>query len=310
LTYYCGSLKDRGTVTDNHGWRRLRNGPAVIASDNSLLSYVDRVLLARDITPDYAAKVRNCCRKFCEWLECDPGIDGLEPQSVNEFLVYLQSMGKRPDTVAGYRRAIMVVWNVAYLEGDAHIPPLRVRRIRTPREPVDAFTMAEIRILLETARGLTGYFPNGVRRADFWTAVIHLAYSTGLRRGDLLQLERAQILENGVARVLQHKTGYQITVRISSDGLAAVNRMAGARALPWPYHSNALSRQFRSLVKAAGIRPGQFRWLRRSSASYAEQDCPGNGSRILGHRSSRIFGDFYEDQTITHLAPIVPPPLS
>ncbi len=284
----------------------------MIAPDTSLLSYVDRVLCARDLTPDYAAKVRYCCRKFCEWLECDPGIDGLEPQSVNEYLAYLQLLGKRPDTVAGYRRAIMVVWNAAYLEGDTHTPPLRVRRIRTPRDPVDAFTHVEIKQLLETAARLEGYFPNGVRRADFWTAAIHTAYSTGLRRGDLLQLQLAQILENGVARVLQHKTGHQITVRISSDGLAAIARArtnGESRALPWPFHSNALGRQFRSLVKAAGIRPGQFRWLRRSAGSYAERDCPGNGSRVLGHRSERVFRNFYDDASISQPAPIQPPPL-
>lgn len=285
----------------------------MIAPDKSLLSYVDRVLCARDLTPDYVAKVRYCCRKFCEWLQCDPGVDGLEPQSVNEFLAHLQAMGKRPDTIAGYRRAIMVVWNAAYLEGDAHVPPLRVRRIRTPREPVDAFTHGEIRTLLETAVRLEGFFPNGVRRADFWTAAIHTAYSTGLRRGDLLQLQLTQILENGVARVLQHKTGHVITVRISPEALEAIARARGhgdARAaLPWPYHSNALSRQFRSLVKAAGIRPGQFRWLRRSAGSYAERDCPGNGSRMLGHRSEGVFRNFYDDQSITAAKPISPPPL-
>ncbi len=286
-------------------------GFVVIAPVTSLLSYVDRVLSARDITPDYAAKVRYCCRKFCEWLGCDPGIDGLEPQAVNEFLAGLQSMGKRPDTVAGYRRAIMVIWNAAYLEGVASTPPLRVRRIRTPREPVDAFTHGEIKQLLETARGLAGYFPNGVRRADFWIAAIHLAYCTGLRRGDLLRLERKRILENGVSRVMQGKTGHVITIRISSEGLEAMARVAGEdpRALPWPYHSNALGRQFRSLVKTAGIRPGQFRWLRRSAGSYAERDCPGNGSRMLGHRSQHVFRNFYDDQSITQPQPISPPPL-
>lgn len=281
----------------------------MIAFNRSFLSYVDRVLLARDVSPDYVDKVRYCCRKFCEWLGCDPGIDGLDRQPVNEFLVHLQSLGRKPDTVSGYRCAIMVVWNEAYHAGDNQNPPLRVRKIRTPRHTIEAFTHDDIRKLLAFVAALADYFPNGVRRADFWVGAINSAYSSGLRRGDLLRLTREQIDTQGVARVLQNKTQYPITVCVSGAALAAIDRMrVDGRALPWPYHANALSRQFRRLAKAAGVR-GQFRWLRRSAGSYAERDCPGNGSRILGHRSERIFRDHYEDQTISQAAPIEPPPL-
>lgn len=284
----------------------------MIEFDRSLLAYTDRVLVARDITPDYASKVRYCVRAFCEWLGCDPGIDGLDAPPVNEFLAHLQQ-SKRPDTVAGYRRAILVVWNEGYRAGDNDNPPLRVRRIKTPRDPVDAFRHAEILILLAYVSMLAGFFPNGAKRADFWTAAIHSAYSTGLRRGDLLKLRRDQVGENGICRLRQSKTGYPVTVKLSPEALAAIGRMKHVpsdRALPWPFHENALGRQFRRIAKAAGIRPGQFRWLRRSAASYAEYESPGNGSRILGHRSPRIFRDFYEDATITAQEPIQPPPIT
>lgn len=270
---------------------------------------MDRVLIARDVTPDYASKVRYCCRAFCEWLQCDPGIDGVDYGPVNEFLAHLQSLGRRPETVAGYRRAILVVWNEAYREGDNDNPPLRVRRIRTPRHTIEAYTHDEITTLLAHVSAMSGYFPNGVKCADFWTATIHAAYSTALRRGDLLKLLRSQIGQGGVARVLQNKTGYPITVRVSPEALAAIDRMrVDDRALPWPYHENALSRQFRRMVKSIGMR-GQFRWLRRSAGSYAEREQPGSGSKILGHRSERIFHAHYEDHVITGENPVEPPPI-
>jgi integrase len=206
----------------------------------------------------------------------------------------------------------LVVWNEAYRVGDNHTPPLRVRRIKTPRDPVDAFTHAELVILLAFVANLAGYFPNGVKRSDFWCAAIHCGYSTALRRGDLLKLRRDQIGSDGICRVRQNKTGYPITVKLSADALESIQRMFHAddsRALPWPYHPNALGRQFRRIVKSAGVRPGQFRWLRRSAASYSERDTPGGGSRILGHRSTRIFAEFYEDSTITQQEPPQPPPI-
>lgn len=281
----------------------------MIAEDRQLLNYVDRVLLARDVTPAYASKVRNCCRVFCEWLKCDPGIDGLDYQPVNEFLAHLQSIGKRPETVAGYRRAILVVWNEAYREGDNNNPPLRVRRIRTPRHIIEAYSHAEILKLLDHVSSLGGFFPNGIKRTDFWQGAIHAAYSTALRRGDLLALKRNQIGDDGISHVLQNKTGYPITVRVSSEALAAIDRMrVDERALPWPYHQNALSRQFRKIAKTIGLR-GQFRWLRRSAGSYAQRETPGNGTRILGHRSERIFHAHYEDHEITGQKPVDPPEL-
>lgn len=288
------------------------NGLALIDLDRSLLSYVDRVLLARDVSRDYAAKVRYCNRRFCKWLGCDPGIDGLDAGPVNEFLAHLKDEGKRPDTVLGYRRAILVVWNQAYVDGDNDNPPLRVRKIRTSRDPVDAFTHEEIIALLKYVASVKGYFPNGVRRADFWTAAINAAYSTGLRRGDLLKLKRNQIGDRGVCHVRQNKTGYPITVRLSPDALAAIwrmNQIEDERALPWPYHENAMGRQFRRLAKSAGVRAGQFKWLRRSAGSYAERENRGDGKRMLGHRSERVFREFYEDRTITEPEPVEPPRL-
>ncbi len=281
----------------------------MIAPDRSLLSYVDRVLFARDITPDYAAKVRYCCRKFCEWTGCDPGIDGLDCGPVNEFLAHLKSIGKRPDTIAGYRRALLVIWNEAYQSRDNDNAPLRVRKIKTPRDPVEAIPQTDIRKLLAHVAALAGYFPNGVKRSVFWTGAISSAYSTGLRRGDLLRVKRDQIGRSGVANVMQSKTGHPVPVRFSPEALAAIEQMAVSElALPWPYHCNALSRQFRKLAKSADVR-GQFRWLRRSAASYSERERKGNGRRTLGHRSERVFQDFYEDLSITEPEPISPPPL-
>lgn len=282
----------------------------MIAFEKSLTAYVEQVLLARDVTPDYANKIRYSVRRFCDWIGCDPGITALDCQLVNEFLVHLQEGTLRPDTVAGYRRALMVVWNEAYQAGDNNTPPLRVRKIRCPRDTVEALSHFQIGQLLTFATSLAGFFPNGIRRADFWTATIHSAYGTGLRRGDLLRVKRSQIDERGVARVLQNKTKYPVTVRFPERAIEVIDRMrVDDRALPWCFHENALSRQFRRLAFAAGVGHAQFRFLRRSAGSYCEKMQPGAGPKLLGHRREQTFRDFYDAPAITQSEPIQPPPL-
>lgn len=272
---------------------------------------VDSYLLSRDVTPNYASLLRSRIRRFLAWRGGDMPIAQLESDAVNRFLAYLQSTPASRVTVDNYRRSLLCVWRAAYLERLTDEPPLRVRTIRKPRRLVHAFTQTELRRLLEVCGRLGGYFPNGVRKADFWTAMIGAAYSTGLRRGDLLRITKDQIRTDGIVTLIQSKTDYQITVRIDAESLAAIRRMPidVPLALPWPYHINALPRQFRALVKTAGIRPGQFKWIRATSGSYAESEVPGNGPKMLGHRSAAVFHQHYEDLSITNPRPIEPPPL-
>ena len=273
--------------------------------------FVGSYLLSRDVTPNYAALLRARVRRFLAWRGGDVPIDELDSDEVNRFLAFLQTTTASRVTVDNYRRALLCVWRAAYMDRLNDHPPLRVRTIRQPRRIVQAFTADEIRRLLTVAERLGGFFPNGARRADFWTAIIAAAYSTGLRRGDLLAIGKEDIRTDGTVSLVQSKTGYPITVQIGSDAIAAIRRMPIElpRAFPWPFHENALPRQFRVLVKAALIRPGQFKWIRATAGSYAENAVPGNGPKMLGHRSAGVFRKHYEDVSITQPNPIVPPPL-
>jgi hypothetical protein len=63
-------------------------------------------------------------------------------------------------------------------------------------------------------------------------------------------------------------------------------------------------------VKAAGVRDGCFKWLRRSAGSYADAAQAVNGSRLLGHADQRVFGKHYEDKSINRKEPIAPPKIA
>ena len=80
-------------------------------------------------------------------------------------------------------------------------------------------------------------------------------------------------------------------MKLSADAEQAVAKLKpdndDDRLLPWPFTANRLQTTFNTLVKTAGVRKGQFRWLRRSAGSYAESVTPGAGARLLGHRDER-----------------------
>jgi integrase len=190
-------------------------------------------------------------------------------------------------------------------------PPLRVRKIKLPKQIVECFTHEEIGKLILTARARKGYLANGVKRSDFWEALIMAAYATGLRRGDLVTVKRSQIGKDGRATVIQSKTGYPAVVRFPSEVMALIDRMKSdcGRALPWPYRSDALAPRFRVIVRNANVRPGTLRWLRRSAGSYAEKMQPGSGRRLLGQQSEWVFRDHYHDLSIAPPETVEPPGL-
>jgi integrase len=280
--------------------------------DLSLGQYVERYLGSRDVTAGYGDSLRNRISGFIHWYGSDPKIADLDCDVVNQWLSAMLTTDLRPHTIDGYRRCLRCVWFYAYQEGDNSNPPLRLKKIRTPQQRIEAFTHEQINKLLAAADKLPGFFPtNGVRLCVIWRALIVSAYSTGLRRGDLLKVKRAQIAADGSAVVVQSKTGHRVCVRFSPEAMLAINAMSADddRAIPWGYHVNALPRQFRAMLKAAGIDRGSFRWLRRSAGSYAEAAQPGSGSRLLGHRTLSVFNGHYNDETISVIKPVAPPEL-
>ncbi len=276
----------------------------------TLMRYVEVFLNARDISPAYASLIRARCRALARHLGRSVKVNELNPALVNDWLGSLQSSGFKPHTVDGYRRNILVVWRAAVEDGLIDVPPLRIRKIKVPRLIVHAYTADELRRLLTAASQLKGRHRNGNRRAIFWQAMIHSAYSTALRLSDLLLVFRHSISSDGSASIVQSKTGYIHRVRFSAQALQFGAQLTDTNGLllPWPYRKDAIQPRFTSLRKLAGIQRGSLKWIRRSAASYAERDF-GGGARMLGHRGEDVFREFYCDPTIAEALPPMPPEL-
>lgn len=136
-------------------------------------------------------------------------------------------------------------------------------------------------------------------------------YDTALRLGDLLLVEVSQLQPDTAIRIRQHKTGRVTHVRLRQETCrAAADTIADHPADPlvWPLwgQRDALYRCVRETVAGAGIRPGTFRWLRRSAATQVERVSPGRSTELLGHASRGTTERWYLDRSQLADPPLPP----
>lgn len=214
---------------------------------------------------------------------------------IQEFINHLHETGRKHDTLKGYKAAIKAVCSLA--------KDLKLGKVTIPKgEPVvtECFKRKEIKRLVKSAKKLTGKLSTGVDQSTFWQAAIHSAYSTGLRRGDLLRVKASDIKKNGRLNVMQHKTNQLVRVRFSEDALKYIEQHGQKMAVPWPHSDEHFGNCFAKLRDLAGIKRGTWKWLRRSAGSYADKN--GNGHELLGN-TRQVFEKHYRDMEVTSKEP-------
>lgn len=224
----------------------------------------------------------------------------LSGMAVSSWLAWLQDQGRSPWTIKQRRISLLVLWRAAWQDGLA--PPLEpVRRLRPVRHSPQAWTLAEVRTLVRTAEQLR-------ERARWWSSLVRAAYDSGLRLGDLLALTIDQL--GPVMGLSQTKTSRPVVCQLRPTTLWAIRLHLAGRTdgivWPWPYRREALYAHFKRLVAAAGIRPGTFRWLRRTAATQSERVQPGSGTALLGHASRSTTEAWYIDRSQLQVPPLPP----
>jgi integrase len=266
-----------------------------------LSDYLQQYNRAHDISPSTLEHYHWVLASF-ERLHGPLHLENLTADAVNAWLIWLRERGRSPWTIKQRKISLLVLWRAAWLDGLA--PPLPpIRRLRPCHFSPTAWTLEEVRQLIRTAE----VFP----ARPLWTAsLIRTGYDTGLRLGDLLSLQVGQIKSNPLG-VVQHKTGRQVSLLLRPETLCAVRQQIMARQpseLVWPLwgRREAFYRHFRCVVRAAQIRPGTFRWLRRSAATACERVQPGAGTVLLGHTSRSTTERWYLDAAQLSHPPLPP----
>lgn len=222
----------------------------------------------------------------------------LSADAVTDWLQWLKAHGRSPWTIKQRRISLLVLWRAAWRDGLA--PPVgEPLRLRPLHHAPTAWTRSEVKRLIAVAKD----------RGPFWESLVRAGYDSGLRLGDLLALDVADI-RLGLISVQQAKTDRPVYCRLRRATLRAIRRQLGGRTAglvwPWPHRRECIYAHVRKLVATAAIRPGTFRWLRRSAATACERIAPGSGTTLLGHASRSTTEAWYLDRSQLTRPPLPP----
>lgn len=224
----------------------------------------------------YLEQMDVLCRRF-DWEA-----ESLNPDKIDD---YLTGALKRlaPNTVNNHRRMLQRLLNFAAQEGLVDKSIVRpLRRIKRPPPCPVAWSHREIKQLLAACDRLVGGMkcPHG----KLMRAWVLVAYSTGLRLQNLLEIRHDQIRGRRLL-IRQTKTMEPHVCYLDDLAVKAIASLPrlGPRIFGDLICRDKLLRQMRRLTKLAGME-GSTKFLRRSGATYAEISGK-NPSGHLGHKT-------------------------
>ena len=208
-----------------------------------------------------------------------------------------------PTTARNKRTALLALWRSASDAGHCSPPNRRVQSVRVQHQPIQAWRVDQVREIIYQCRQLKRKHTCGLRRCDWWELAVRVAWDSGLRWGDQMQLSVSAISADGGTSVVQSKTNRVVYFRLSESTLAVLHstleNCPRALVTPWTCSSQSFNKQFNLIVCKTGVQAGTWKWLRRGSATDVESNNPGCGASHLGHvPGSPIAERHYFDQTI------------
>jgi len=235
-------------------------------------------------------------------------IEDLDDERVSAWLAALSNTHAAP-TCAVHRTNLLTLWRDLADQGLCDHPG-RVRRCPRPTPMPVAWTRHEMRRLIATTQLLTGNLPSGVPAALYCETLLRTGYDTGLRRCDLVAVEKAQIRPDGTIVLRQQKTGQPHQPRVRPRTLKLLGQITQDPPLACPYQSDSAFYQFwkTHVTGPAGVRHGAMQQLRRTGATHLAIDHDEDVTRYLGHRTAEM-RRYYVDESIARPLANLPPDL-
>jgi integrase len=282
--------------------------------DRSVVDFADEYDLDRGLTKESARQYRYAAKSITDWAGRAVRVGELDSDTFNRWLRDLQSGHLSPSTVANRRRHLLALWRAA---ADAQLceePPRRLRPVKIPYAPPRAWTVDEVRALLQVTEKLRRTRRGKMPRNVWWTLAVRIAWDSGLRGVDVLRLKVDDIQPDGLVVIGQSKTNRPTLFRLSTGTMRMLAESLTAHprklVVPWGATKESFRRQFANIVQKAGIRRGTWKWIRRSSATDVEKACPGAGASHLGHaHGSTVAAKHYIDPYIIGSRSVCPTPL-
>lgn len=249
----------------------------------------------------YVYQLKVLCRRF-DWSPSD-----LTRDRIDAYLT--QALSKlSASTVQNHRRMLGTLRKAAMREGLVNDCTESIRRVKVALAPPRAWSHAEIARLLEAA----GHMRRGSGQCQWkllMPAYILVAYSSGLRLGDMMSIRHDSLRGNRLALTIGKTRRPHVCV-LDDQAVAAIALLPvrGPKIFGSLVSRCVFLRAFRRLVKQAGLR-GTSKYLRRSSATYAVlagQDPTGH----LGHATAGLAQKHYVDPVLVAEGKVAIPPVS
>ncbi|HEY5311923.1 MAG TPA: tyrosine-type recombinase/integrase, partial [Pirellulales bacterium] len=292
--------------------RPTEEPPAALAADMPLADYVHHYASQRGIVQKSVYQFQVAVNSLNRWSGEPLRLCDLTDELFNDWLEHILGEDSAPTTIRGRRTHALALWNAAWRAGLVPQKARNVRPVRCPWQPPVAWPHAEVCELLRAAECLRGHTPSqrwlrsrvgSVERSTFWSLIVRVAWDTGLRLSDILTLTRGQVANDGTIQLVQSKTRRWHGARLHAGTLEAIAKRslgAGELLFRWPSSREYFGREFREIVRLAGIPAGSFKKLRKSSASDVEMRYPGCGAAHLGHVVAKdIARNHYLDPRLT-----------
>lgn len=279
----------------------------------SLVDYAAFYVRLMDSSPGYFDQLRFAINRFELWVGRKLFIDELTETLVNDYLAETKDV-LSGTTRLSRRNMLLRLWRHAVTNAALEIKPKplnrdligKVKRIQTsPR----GWSVKHVGTLLETADGLRGLYRRKISKRLYWRAYVLAAWSTGLRRCDLMSLHGSDIPDNGRMVIVQRKTGRSVVIEFNPQAMKAIRELCAQHKQPLIFPLWCRLSTWRKIARKIVARAGiglSIGHLRHSAGTEVENKFPGKGPQFLGN-SAEIFFKHYYDRT---LAEDVPKPRS
>jgi integrase len=248
-----------------------------------------------DLAAGSAEQLRIAIRRFSVWLGREAQLPDLAPDTLLAWMQALRADGLAPATINSRRLSLLAIWNDAAERGLIPPPPRRLPRLRVPDRTPEAFTLDEMRRLMEACRRVPGLW-GGVPAALCWQLAISVLWDTAARVGSLLA---ARMTDVDLERCLWHVPAEAVKgrradrlFRLHPDTVALIRESVTdwpPRELlfPFPWGERQVWRHLGRILQDAELptdRRHKFHCVRRSSESYAAAQIGIAGAaELVGH---------------------------
>lgn len=269
-----------------------------------LATAVEQIATECDLAKSTIGQYRKAVSRFSEFIGNPAECKDLTAPRLNEFVAHLQT--KVNNTTAGnYRRALCRVWN--YLTEKEGIASYEIRRLRRPKseeQPVFAWSLTELMLLLASCDRIERKLRMGLPVRDYFRALLLTAYDTGLRPSDLFLIRWGQFSTKDRSIVLvQHKTRKPHIAFLGDETVDAIEKIRTQRDRVFPLTWGGIRRWMELIFVGAETQgfvrlPGKnLGTLRKTNATEVYiVDGEAAAAESLGHTSgTRIVRKHYID---------------